>query len=172
MKARTLVFFGVWGAIVAAGIGCRAIVGIHDLELDDGGSAGSTDGATTNDADSADTGSLPKSDASVCSLAGSKQACRECCRNSNPQGFGGLVRPTGGPPCYCTVCGMTPGNGSCATTACANPPKPNEADSTCLACMEKEALESPLCTTARECKDDGGQDPRCKDYIACADTCK
>jgi hypothetical protein len=161
---KRAVFFGLSG--IAALAGCRALVGIDDLQPpppDAGGKQNGKDGSTEGGGPGGEkeAGPGPSSfDINSCLSSGQ---CRPCCK----QNIGALkttFEQGPGAQCLCTQSGC---KDKCADGICADPPVQGPPKPECAMCTD-DFLVNPQGNT---CETSCGDDPDCHLGIQCLQNC-
>jgi hypothetical protein len=152
-------------------LGCRAVIGIDDLGL--AGDGGAVDAPLskpdTRDSEvSATDAGHDSSTADVVVDTGTpatREECLNACAQQFPMGAGELLRPGGGPPCYC----IAPCRSACTgATACGNPPIPPNTPGACFTCVLVSAAKGPECMENRTTCAGNAE---CAKFKTCADRC-
>lgn len=152
MNRRFLTFMAVClGGPLTAFLGCRAVVGIEDLHVGDGGTV-------TGDTGPSDAGADAATEASIAECAGSDRgACGHCCRDK--YFAGNPILESFSKTC---VCGGGRCNGTCDASICSGTAPPSE----CVTCMDNE-LHNVNCHAIGDCKND----PTCAPLGRCLEGC-
>lgn len=173
-RARVWLLFALFTA------GCRAVLGVEDLTLDEdgGGTAGGDGGEGGADGAAAETSAdaapdAPATDAAADVLVNTcvgQQDCRRCCRETAPYnaGFPILQDTARQQGCICNL--SSPASScqtTCATEACATPPQmPQPACGKCIDDIYRQAPAS--CSAAfAACR----QNASCAAALDCIQAC-
>ena len=171
--AKAVRYLGVWLAscapLLAVLGGCRAVLGIDELELASDAGDGAARDAPSDvlDAQAADTGA----DAPVTSSCARAADCPKCCREdvSLRDGFGRLERLAADAGC---ICGAAPCQQECSPGSCAAPGG-GPSTPTCGGCVDMQSRPpsgSAPCTTAKaRCAADL---QGCKPALDCITSCR
>lgn len=152
--------------------GCRAVLGIEELELKkDGG----TDAATDASVDNLVPGDAITSDVALDALGSecrNDSDCLRCCRDNTllrPQ-FSELITKASQASCLCTA-PMNTCSSECSRAGCP-PSGPDSDPMTCNKCVDTTFLSPTLSTTCQNAVSACQGDVTCKDAINCLLSCK
>jgi hypothetical protein len=172
-RVVALIAFASLGAVAA--VGCRAVIGIDDLTLDDGGGAdaardggGQSDGAPPQDANVMDV--AMDAAASTCGTTSSSRGmCGGCCSMQFQNGLTAWVNIAhagGASSCPCTTCtpmGCTTQQAVCGGTMALQPM------TQCTGCVSSSAIGSACPNESTTCRNDV---VNCKPWLDCMQTCE
>ena len=162
---KRAIFFGLSGIVALAG--CRAVIGIDDLEPADAGSkqnptkdAGAEGGGGGTEAGPGPGPGPSSFDINTCLTGGQ---CRPCCKQ-NIQALKTTFEQGPGAQCLCTqsTCKSKCADGICADPPVMGPPKPE-----CAMCTD-DFLGNPQ---GNSCETVCGDDPDCRLGIKCLQNC-
>jgi hypothetical protein len=155
-------------AAVALAAGCRAVLGIEELDLGDAGAdaAAANDGGSDASTDAAgdvrdERPPPPPDSGDGCNAKGPQ--CRECCRIAHGDALGRFQARAFDAGCLCGPCAT-----DCGPSWCASPsgPPPSMA---CGGCIDMAITnKNPPCGKAG---DDCAQDPTCAAAVTCLRGC-
>lgn len=158
----------VFGFASVALLSCRAVLGIEELELVDGGAAtgpgqdASTDGAPDAGGDApSDGGGGAKTDVAACASKTDLRDCSMCCRDSFPAAAGELEQTFKG--CVCAAaCAATEG---CDTTLCTGG---SVGGTNCPKCIDEVVRGGACIKESDQC----ARSATCEPALTCLLSCK
>lgn len=159
----------VFGLASVALLSCRAVLGIEELEVGDGGAATTDAGADAprdggldarSDAPT-DAGGGAKTDVAACAAKADLKECSICCRDSFAAAAGQLEQTF--KPCVCaSACAATEG---CDTTLCAGG---NAGGTNCPKCIDEVVRNGSCKKESDDCERSSG----CEPALTCLRACK
>ncbi len=158
----------IFGLASVALLSCRAVLGIEELEVVDGGAGsdagadGSSDGGPDARADApTDAGGGAKTDVSACVAKPDLKDCSMCCRDSFPTAVPVMEQTF--KACVCaSPCATTNG---CDTTLCAGKAV---AGTDCPKCVDDVVRNGSCKKESDEC----ANSPSCEPALTCLRSCK